>query len=276
MIKKAKILLTAIIVFILTDANAQAGYEDVVYLKNGSVIHGVIIEQVPNQTIKIQIKDKSVFIYRMDEIEKITKEKKYNRKERDEEETTALAPLDIKNNPYTGYSFTIETGIGPGGATENENGITIAGHFINGITVNSNYSFGVGIGFDYFTTGYEQYNTTYYDDYSRIYLNLTYYLDVRIFPVKGKVSPLLVLDGGYSNAMFSSKVTGGAFGNFGVGAKFNFTQKFGLNLSLSYKIQNFRYMDEVYDYYNNSGYVYKQVNEKFTLKYFCINIGITL
>ena len=75
MLKKTKILLIAFIAFFILDANAQVGYEDVVYLKNGSVIHGVIIEQVPNQTIKIQIKDKSVFVYSMDEIEKITKEK---------------------------------------------------------------------------------------------------------------------------------------------------------------------------------------------------------
>jgi len=54
--------------------NAQGNYEDVVYLKNGSIIHGVIIEQVPNQSIKIQTRDNNVFVYKMDEIEKIAKE----------------------------------------------------------------------------------------------------------------------------------------------------------------------------------------------------------
>ncbi len=49
-------------------------YVDVVYLKNGSVIKGLILEQIPNVTIKIQTKDGSVFVYKMDEIEKITKE----------------------------------------------------------------------------------------------------------------------------------------------------------------------------------------------------------
>ena len=48
--------------------------QDVVYLKNGSVIKGMIIEQTPNVSIKIQTKDGSVFVYKMDEISKMTKE----------------------------------------------------------------------------------------------------------------------------------------------------------------------------------------------------------
>jgi len=49
-------------------------YVDVVYLKNGGVIKGMIIEQVPNVQVKIQTKDGSIFVHKMDEIEKITKE----------------------------------------------------------------------------------------------------------------------------------------------------------------------------------------------------------
>ena len=52
---------------------AQTNYEDVVYLKNGSVIHGMIIEQIPNESIKIQ-SEKNIFVFKMDEILKITKE----------------------------------------------------------------------------------------------------------------------------------------------------------------------------------------------------------
>jgi hypothetical protein len=43
-------------------------------LKNGSIIRGMIIEQVPNQSIKIQTKDRNVFVFKYDEIEKMTKE----------------------------------------------------------------------------------------------------------------------------------------------------------------------------------------------------------
>lgn len=53
---------------------AQNNYQDVVYLKNGSVIRGIIVEQVPNKSIKIETSDKSIFVYQMDDIEKLTKE----------------------------------------------------------------------------------------------------------------------------------------------------------------------------------------------------------
>ena len=55
---------------------AQQSYQDVVYLKNGSIIRGVIIEQIPNKSIKIETADKSVFVYQLDEIEKMAKEAK--------------------------------------------------------------------------------------------------------------------------------------------------------------------------------------------------------
>lgn len=48
-------------------------YDDVVYLKNGSVIRGLIIENAPNRYIKIQ-SGQNIFVYQMDEIEKMTKE----------------------------------------------------------------------------------------------------------------------------------------------------------------------------------------------------------
>jgi hypothetical protein len=49
-------------------------YVDVVYLKNGSIIRGMLIEQIPDVSVKIQTKDGSIFVYKMEEVEKITKE----------------------------------------------------------------------------------------------------------------------------------------------------------------------------------------------------------
>ncbi|MDK2910911.1 MAG: hypothetical protein PWR20_2479 [Bacteroidales bacterium] len=45
--------------------------EDVVYTKNGSVIRGLIVEEVPLVSIKIMTADRSVFVFKIDEIEKI-------------------------------------------------------------------------------------------------------------------------------------------------------------------------------------------------------------
>ena len=48
--------------------------KDVVYLKNGSVIKGHVVEFVPNGNIKIQTADGSIFVYGASEVEKIKKE----------------------------------------------------------------------------------------------------------------------------------------------------------------------------------------------------------
>lgn len=53
---------------------AQGNLKDVVYLKNGGVIKGTIVEQVPGVSIKIQIADGSIFVYQIEEVERITKE----------------------------------------------------------------------------------------------------------------------------------------------------------------------------------------------------------
>ncbi|MBQ8501979.1 MAG: hypothetical protein IJ494_06760 [Bacteroides sp.] len=53
---------------------AQQSQQEVVYLKNGSIIKGTVIEQVPGVSLKIQTGDGSVFAYQMSEVEKITKE----------------------------------------------------------------------------------------------------------------------------------------------------------------------------------------------------------
>ena len=61
-----------IFIFLLGYCFTQT-YEDVVILKNGSEIHGIIIEQKPNEYIKIQ-SGQNVFVFQMDEIEVMKKE----------------------------------------------------------------------------------------------------------------------------------------------------------------------------------------------------------
>jgi len=54
--------------------NTSPQYIDVVYLKNGSILKGMIIEQVPNVSLKIQTNGGSIFVYKMEDVEKMTKE----------------------------------------------------------------------------------------------------------------------------------------------------------------------------------------------------------
>ncbi|MFY0685882.1 MAG: hypothetical protein JXQ90_01890 [Cyclobacteriaceae bacterium] len=51
---------------------------DVVYLHNGSVIKGIIIEQVTNESIKIETADGSLFVFQMSEVQRIEREETPN------------------------------------------------------------------------------------------------------------------------------------------------------------------------------------------------------
>ncbi|MBN1415719.1 MAG: hypothetical protein JW973_11515 [Bacteroidales bacterium] len=48
--------------------------QDIIYLKNGSVVKGKITEQIPGETLKIQTNDGSVWVFNYAEIDKITQE----------------------------------------------------------------------------------------------------------------------------------------------------------------------------------------------------------
>lgn len=71
-LKKAFVVLFTFVASI-SSVNAQS-LQEVVYLKNGSIIRGTIVEQKPNESLKIQTSDGSIFVYNMAEIDKITKE----------------------------------------------------------------------------------------------------------------------------------------------------------------------------------------------------------
>jgi hypothetical protein len=46
--------------------------EDVIYLKNGSIIHGTILEQIHGESVKIKTNDDNLFVFKMSEVLKIT------------------------------------------------------------------------------------------------------------------------------------------------------------------------------------------------------------
>lgn len=93
---------------IITTSVAQ-NFHEVVYLKNGSIIRGIIIEQIPDSTLKIQTADGSIFAYKMSDVEKITKESKNKSKN-----NLSLSFDNQKTNTwYKGFidiGYTIGTG----------------------------------------------------------------------------------------------------------------------------------------------------------------------
>lgn len=68
-----KLLLTMLLLVGSLYSFAQ-NWQEVVYLKNGSVIRGLVVEQQSGVSLKIQTADGSLFVFPMSEVEKIIKE----------------------------------------------------------------------------------------------------------------------------------------------------------------------------------------------------------
>ena len=67
-------VLLSMAVFVITHRADAQHLQDVVHFRNGTVVNGVIIEQIPNETIKIQLQDGRVLVFEMSEIARIVKE----------------------------------------------------------------------------------------------------------------------------------------------------------------------------------------------------------
>ena len=68
------ILLTCLTAFVMASPALAQQMEDVVHLKNGGLVRGTIIEQIPSVSLKIKTREGNVFVYTMDEIAKMSKE----------------------------------------------------------------------------------------------------------------------------------------------------------------------------------------------------------
>lgn len=69
--------LTIVIVFFLASgvtAYAQNDLQDVIYLNNDTTVRGVIVENVPNEYVRLQTPLGNTFTYKWDQIAKITRE----------------------------------------------------------------------------------------------------------------------------------------------------------------------------------------------------------
>lgn len=68
--KKLLLILTAVFISVRVFAQHR---DEVVYLKDGSEIHGTVIQYKPGVKIRIQTRDGSLFVYQMDEVDHLSK-----------------------------------------------------------------------------------------------------------------------------------------------------------------------------------------------------------
>ena len=219
-----KILGFILFTLIATVAFAQNNnYQDVVYLKNGSIIRGLIIEQIPNKSIKIQTGDNNVFVYEMSEVEKMAKEidQSNNMRIRRNKQQGEIFNLE------TGYKGIVELGYQIGVGTFKSDRIKL--NIINGYQVNQFFSLGLGTGLRYH---YDADDTVLVPVFADFRGNL---------PLESKVSPYLSLGIGYSFDATESFEGVGFMLNPTVGINFKVTDKSAMNIGLGYEMQKVDY-----------------------------------
>lgn len=220
-----KYLVLILFALCTTMSFGQSNSQDVVYLKNGTIIRGVIIELIPNKSIKIETADRSVFVYQMDEIEKVIK--------RSIQEGKIGGSLSNSSLPsdYMVYKGIVELGyqIGVGEIGLNRLKLNI----INGVQINPFFSLGFGTGLRYYLDSQFKSNPK--------TLLIPVFADFRAQAMNNKVSPFLAIAVGYSFNASNDFEGVGLLLNPSIGVSFKVSDKSAMNISIGYEIQKMTY-----------------------------------
>ena len=200
---------------------AQNYNADVVYLKNGSVIRGIIIEQVPNQSLRIKTVDGNVFAYDVSEVEKITKE----------ELAIGSAAKRVYGNggkSLKGYKSFVDVGYTFAKA-DGEDAERIEVSTSSGYQFDDYLFVGGGVAFHY------------YHDSDDLY-TVPIFANFRANFVVDKSIPFVDFRAGYSIGKKEDDIKlSGIYAYAGVGVGFQISEKMALNFALGYSYQKFEY-----------------------------------
>lgn len=120
--------------------------QEVLYLKNGSIIRGVIVEEKYGESVKIQTADGCVYVYKMDEIEKKTKEAPIVQNAG--YSSYGQAVMEKKKGPTRGYRAFINFGLGAGVGEYGEETFEIS--TVHGYQINPKWFAGLGFAEQYY------------------------------------------------------------------------------------------------------------------------------
>jgi hypothetical protein len=210
--KKISVLL---VFALITGASfGQSNYQDVVYLKNGSIIRGIIIEQIPNKSIKIETVGRNIFHFEIEEIEKLAREPVQGRS----------APAR-EGNVLPGYTGIFETGIEIGTGPYGMDRLKVS--IINGYQVNQYFSLGFGTGLRY-----------YFDAEAAL---VPVFADFRANFPGYDISPYMSLGTGYTfNASRDFRSIGFLL-NPTAGISIMVSEKSALNVGIGYEMQRMKF-----------------------------------
>lgn len=245
---------------------AQNAMEDVIYLKDGSIYKGTIIETVPNMSYKIESREGNVYAVTVDEVEKITKEKKPHQRQ-----NYGWGMRPWRNDSVTyeprkkGYFNEVQV------LVENVQGGV---RMVNGYKFNRFAYLGIGIGVDrVFSNPFNpRVNGLEKKELAGIYLPL-YLFHAGDGPTKGRFTPFYAIEAGYALAFrgfgdsnrnvddFGNRLRGGVMAGAGLGFKIRSKRHrghFSILFNVNYKQVNFDF-DRLF--INQSGAVSATVAE---------------
>jgi hypothetical protein len=204
--KKIFFFLFCIILTLSYNVSAQIHphFHEVIYLKNGTVIKGIILEHLSDKSIKVKTDDQGEVIYKQDEVDHIVKEF-----------------YDIRRK---GYFNLTEIVIGMG-KTDASIGIST----VNGFIIKPHVSLGIGAAYDYYMTAGSM---------------VPIFADVRIAFHDRRFTPFLYGDAGYSFGVSSNnndQLKGGLYLNPGIGLKSYISKKSALLISIGARVQGLQY-----------------------------------
>jgi len=162
---------------------------DVVYLKNGSVIKGTIVEIIPGATIKIKTSDGSIFIYPMEDVLRTEKEESTSERYRRNADERKPEPAERVPSEYDHAGYFMILRVGPRINNIINNTIDINVGFINGIQMNEVVSLGVGI---------ETTNYFFSADQATSIRMTPVFVDARFYVPKKRVRPMFSFQFGYA------------------------------------------------------------------------------
>lgn len=206
---------------------------DIVYLKNGTVIKGMIVEQVPGKTIKVRTADNLLIEINYQDIARIVKEETYAK----ERGNTVVHSRELKN-----YYFRFNGGFYTGDALGYVVGTAVGlrlGHFSIAATLQKTISA------DKLTAGARDQN------YDR--LNIATYGLKGFYAIRkdGQLNPYFGLGGGYATSPHTyGKAKGGqiGFNYFGYYNSWYINPSFGLDIPAGRNI--FLFTELNYDFHH--------------------------
>lgn len=229
-----KIVLILLSVTLCTIINL-AHAEDVVYLKNGSVIRGYVVEHVPNSVVKIETSEGNIHKFYLDEVERI----EFTPHQRPKVENPSFiadggdflkkgfrafvegaVDVQVDEDTYDGYNGYVSLPLTVGYQVNRF--LFVGAGIAPGISANSNRYY-YDVYYDYYDDYY--YGRTAYDSH----FVMPIYGALRVDFVNAKVSPFLDLRAGYGVTDYSR----GAYASVAVGCRINH-----INLSMGYSYQD--------------------------------------